>query len=493
MADLKKTQAKWTDFFREFFTYIHPYKILREIQEKFLFQKTRVLELNEGANVVSAWTFVGARRGDNCSEGGRLFIKLNDETPGAAQAQIQVYSDSARTALVAQGDAADGAAVTLAEQNNSGLSGTALLGTVAASNLTIELLLDLDEELKGTRAFGISDGSTAAGRSFKITLASIESTLRSLVSARRAEIELNFIATRMREFLGSAEPTVISFLETADATTGDIDVTVAGILDELDDAMKDETTAAVQTVLENTVTVGTPAFDLDNVGKGALVTVATREYARNGTITFKCTAGKDTTLQEQFTPTMLDEDALSLTASQFLTISEIWETFRIGVRLRLDRLIVDANDGGAQLDTWVIVGETLTNTNVGVLYVKYFDIAGTRTVELYNATTRAAAELVATGSKIGDGVITLVEANDSGLSGSVNATFAVDDVDIEVDLQAFAVGDKIRVVITNDEAGRLQTLTKDLWNFKLNSAAAGAETLPDTLVEEGVDHVLNVS
>ncbi len=490
MADLGKTQAEWTDLFREFFQYIRPFRILRAFRRRFVLSEIRALELNEGADVLSLWTFVGAERGNNTSEGGRLFVNLNDETPGAGQAQVQVYSDSAKTALVAQGDAADGATVTLAEQNNSGLTGTVLLGTVAASDTDIVLLIDIDEQLKGERAFGISDGSTAAKRKYQDMLVTIEAAIRGLTNARKGDTERNFIRTRMREFLSSGTAAIISATESTD-TNGDVQIAFAGLLAELNDAMKDETTAVAQTILENSVTIGTPAFDVDNVGKGTLVTVSSREYARNGTLTFTCTAGKATTLAELFSANFLDEDANPIAASQVMTIKKIWETFRIGARLRLDRIIIETLDGANQVSTYIVNGETLANTDAGKIYLELTDVAGTRTVKWFSdaAKTLQTAE----GSRVGDGVVTMTEQNGSGLSGSCVVAFTIDDLDIVVDLQPFAIGDKVSVVITNDEAGVLQTLMKDIWGFTLQSATSPAETLPDTIIKEGVDHIFDVS
>ncbi len=491
MADLGKTQAQWTDLMREFFQYIRPFRILRGFRKRFLLERIGVLELNELAGVVSNWTFVGARRGDNCSEGGRLFIKLNDENPGANQAQIQVYSDIARTALVAQGDAADGATVTLAEQNASGLTGTALLGTVAATDTDINLLLDIDEELKGNRAFGITAGSTAAKRKYQDMLVSIEGSISGLVNARKSDIERNFIRTRLAEFLVSGTRTIIVATETVDAN-GEVQITFSGLLCELDDAMKDETTAAIQTVLKNVITAGAPVFDLDNVGKGALAIVSSKEYARNGDLTLECTSGKDTTLAETFTATFLDEDGNKLTGSQRLVISKEWETFRIGVRLKLTRTIIDVEPVGPdQVNTYIVDGETLTNTDAGKIYLELTDAAGTRKVKWFSD----AAKLLQTaeGTKVGDGVVTMVAQNSSGLSGSCDVTFTGTDLGIVVDLQPFALKDKIYLNIVNDEAGVLQTLVKDLWNFKLSSATTPSETLPDTIIKENQDHILDVS
>ena len=87
----------------------------------------------------------------------------------------------------------------------------------------------------------------------------------------------------------------------------------------------------------------------------------------------------------------------------------------------------------------------------------------------------------------------MLEQASSGITGSCNVTYSGDDLDIVVDLQPFAEGDLFTVVVTNDEAGRIQTLIKDLWGFSLNSATAASETIPDLMVEEATDHISAVS
>ncbi len=72
----------------------------------------------------------------------KLYVTLTDETPGAGQARVSVYKDSARTLLVAQGEGANSTTITLSEQNNSGLSGTVALATPSATNSSIELTIN---------------------------------------------------------------------------------------------------------------------------------------------------------------------------------------------------------------------------------------------------------------------------------------------------------------------------------------------------------------
>ncbi|MBI5101024.1 MAG: VWA domain-containing protein [Nitrospirae bacterium] len=78
-----------------------------------------------------------------------------------------------------------------------------------------------------------------------------------------------------------------------------------------------------------------------------------------------------------------------------------------------------------QLSEWALTGISSSNTDLYMLYWSLTDSGGTRTVSLYKAAAKAAGDLVAEGSKLGDGTITLLPQNSSGLSGSVKVALKV--------------------------------------------------------------------
>lgn len=100
--------------------------------------------------------------------------------------------------------------------------------------------------------------------------------------------------------------------------------------------------------------------------------------------------------------------------------------------------LTEANDGGAQLDTWSLAGvrpglntawaEASGVLGSAIIYVSLTNSGTTRTVTLYRDSARTLS--VATGSRSGDGSITLAATNSSGLSGSVVVTYSGDDTDI---------------------------------------------------------------
>lgn len=101
----------------------------------------------------------------------------------------------------------------------------------------------------------------------------------------------------------------------------------------------------------------------------------------------------------------------------------------VAVALSVSSLnITEAGDASNQMSAWSIAGMTTANTNAGVLYWKLTDSAGDRTVKLYKDS--AGLNEVATGTRTGDGVVTLTESNSSGITGSVTVAYSGDDTTV---------------------------------------------------------------
>lgn len=489
MPNLAKTQLQWTDVFREFLQYIRYWRITTALAYRFMKGRIQVYELNDTTDKLSQWTFLGAKRGLNCSEDGKLWITLTDETPAPGQARTQVYMDSAKTQLVAQGDAADGATATLAAQNNSGLTGTVKLATITATLTPIILLLSIDETLKNNRAFDLTTvGGVAANDAVSARTKNMRDVFISLMSSVKSDIQNGYVNNKLREFLFSVESSILTVTEALDSN-GDVQVTYGGILGDLVQDMGED--SIPQSVLQNTVAAGSPSYDPTNVGVGVLTVLNVRQNAEAGRLQLTCLAGKDSTLTEEFTVQLLSSIDNSVIKARFnIKVKKVWESQPIGVRASLARTITDTNDGAAQVSAYVVNGETLQNTNAGLLYLNLesgsFGGSNNRRVRLYSDSGRTA--LVAEGVRNGDGTVTLAAMNSSGLSGSCVIAYTADDLDIIVNLNPWKKGDIITVAITNDRAGIVQSLFMDIWDVPLPSS--GSPTLPDSLIKEGTDHLL---
>jgi hypothetical protein len=497
MVDLLKGQTAWTAFYREFMTYLAPRRTVDTFRKRFAEELIVILEQFEQPARLTNWTFVGAVKGVNCTEDGRLFVNLNDETPGALQAQVQVYKDSAKGApdLVAQGDSGDNTTITLVEQNNSGLTGTVDLGVPVASDTDIILALQLDEQLKEV-VFPTTLKGTVTKRRFVDRIDSIRGTLLGIVNAHKGDTESGFIKNRMAEFFGSSNTGILSYAETVD-DNGDAVITPSGLLEELDDNMNDESVPGPQTILQNTITPGTPVFDADNQGQGTLTVNSTKAHAKNGDIDIKCITGIGTdVLEEVFEVRSRQADGTTRKTRLNATIRKAFESGFLGVRFTIARTITDVEPVGPnQTDAWTFAGESSANTDTTTtplnakLYVELTDVAGTRQIKIFSDAAKLL--VVALGTRVGDGTLTFVEQNGSGLSGTVLIAYTANDLAIVVSLNPFDVDDKITLAIVNNRAGKIQSLVGDIWDFSLNQG--GSPTLPDSLLKEGVDHILDQS
>jgi hypothetical protein len=111
--------------------------------------------------------------------------------------------------------------------------------------------------------------------------------------------------------------------------------------------------------------------------------------------------------------------------------TRVFDVSALGNSPYLLTTVTEAGDDSNQLSNWSLTGGGNHNTDSGVLYWSLTDSDGDRTVELYKNSDGAAGNLVASGTRTGDGSITLNEANSSGLTGSVTVAYIGDDTDLE--------------------------------------------------------------
>lgn len=92
-------------------------------------------------------------------------------------------------------------------------------------------------------------------------------------------------------------------------------------------------------------------------------------------------------------------------------------------------------DSTEQLASWSVSGVNKNNSNLSTnreqltLWWKLTDSEGTRTVSIYKDGGMASGNLVAQGTSVGDGAVTLAAQNSSGIYGTVTVTYTADDTD----------------------------------------------------------------
>jgi len=435
------------------------------------------------------WVIHGLEYGVNTDADGRLYVKLTDENPGAGQALVQVYKDSAMANLVLQGNAADLAQVALAEQNSSGLTGTVDLGTIAASD-EIELIV-LDPFLHRANKYDTDDTDKAVEELLNKSVSAqsdlcgvLEDQINSMLASIKSDMEEYSVRGVMKEISGATSGSVLLYDYTVNSN-GAVSLEYDGILRTIFDAM----TADAKTLLQNTVAAGALTAATGNTGTLSATTNTPHEHCYDGdVITVRCLKGLDSTRE-----TFIVESKYLGRAANVLTVEEDWIDARLGIALKLDRTIIDADagvaGGAAQVGTWALNGETSSNTDSGVLYGSISQVAGTDYIYLWtSAADRDAADttsstLVASGSVLdvgGGETVTLTQQNSSGLSGSVIITYAADR-NFDVDLQVCVEGDRWTIALTNDYAGKLHTAIGHLWHISLPNGAAASAEMPDAV------------
>lgn len=91
-----------------------------------------------------------------------------------------------------------------------------------------------------------------------------------------------------------------------------------------------------------------------------------------------------------------------------------------------------AGDTASSLTLFTITGATSSNTNGYKLYWKLTNSGSTRTINVYKDA--AGSNLVASGSRTGDGSITLTQQNTSGISGSVTVAYTTDETTLSAQI-----------------------------------------------------------
>lgn len=236
-----------------------------------------------------------------------------------------------------------------------------------------------------------------------------------------------------------ASSTSLANLETAIADWNAVPTTVNVLLgdnvDGNDEASDDASIAAIDAALDTSLAPAYVILGSHDTEQYSTAEVLARFTHMNGSATSYYSLDVGTTHL-----VFLDDDAAffgfseaelawleaDLAASPYPTI--------VFVHPRTDRdfpgdptQYYERGDAQNQLASWSLAGLTAGNSYYFGFYWTLTSSGSTRTVALY--TDQARTQLAASGSRSGDGVITLSAQNASGVSGSVSVTYVADDTD----------------------------------------------------------------
>lgn len=507
MSNLAKTQAQWTKLLRRSGFFASEVKKLKDIEQAFDSKRARiqVKEENDTASSTSAWTFSGAVYGTNTDEQGRLYVRITDESPGANQATVNVYKATGGGSgdKVATGSAANGATVTLAAANSSGLTGTVVLGTVGASesNDAHHLRLFIDFPL---RANALWDGSEVTDNDvLESTLAGCAAIQQSVTSAIDAAISAwsSFLAVEWAAFNSSAQ-TVPIRRGTEDDGTGAISAVYTGLLEDGRVNMIDEATGGAQSVAGSTVTSGAGSFDSRNTGQGTMAAPSMEQWAAAGTITARCVDG--TVGAELFELDFVETTTLiRRVAANRLRVGKSYSDPRIGIRAAqlVRTLALSGGTGGTNdfgsASSWTITGESPSNTNDGILYLKI--IAGTIDitkwkVQVYKSPAYTTDSLVAESDEAAAGGAPGLNAKRAsrltgvakiGASPTVNYTRTLNLQTFRTQSASNLAPDKFTLAVTSTARGEHQDALARAFGYALNYVTDGSQTIDEGFVIAG--------
>jgi hypothetical protein len=503
MTDLAKTQAQWNTFGREFGLFLAPLKYLEDAKRKFNLDRTREQVVSVGSLDVDlqGWALDGMHIGTNTSEDGALFVRVVDETPvGGATINVYKALGAGSGDLVMTGSGANSTTVTLAASNNSGLTGTVVVGVISASvasDAEVVLVCLPDFPLRRQKTF---DGSEAEhGEMVEAFNAACRASVTAILQAQQAwagALEV-FLTGRGGAFNEASLPdTAINpFVSKSSTNDGGVIATLyTGLLENIVENMKDESTAE-QFVVQNVLTVGTPAADAANDGKGTLSTPTMEDWPVSGLIQLRCIA--DAVGAEQFALSVRDRvTGANITAENPLMVKKNYSDGKLGIQtMTLTRTMVvtgGAADFGV-VGSWVIDNESEDNTEDGTIYLKITASGGNWIMAGYSSSSYLTADQVFTTAATAANTTVAIQAvGNSGLSGTaIIGTAPTTTTEGNINLQPFKAQnsdgrpDKFTIDITRGALGEFQHYLADLVGFALNSTTAGSETLDDSYVSAG--------
>lgn len=499
MSNLGLGQTTWNRVFREFGLQLAQRRELVDLQRKYStrYNRTQVREFNDVNASTSLWTFSGVKIGTNTDEDGFVYVRITDGAPNT----VDVYkaAGGAGGDKVATGTGADGATVTLAAANSSGLTGTVKLATIGANETNDLHKLQLFPDW-GLRADVVWDGTVAddadSKKIFLDTLPRVESQILGAISLIDLQIT-QWLAGRFADLMQSGQTKPI-----VDNTTNDGGVVSTGFAGVLEDGrlnMADETTPAAQKVVENTVTAAAGVFDAANTGQGTINSPSLMEWAGQGTITGIC--DDDTVGSETFVLTFKDSTTGAITNAKFVAqVGKLYSDPVIGIAgLLISRTLSfdtgDTNNFATAAD-YTIDGITPGNTNDGVLYMKL--AAGTVdpakfVIKFYKSSSYASSSLVAvTEEGAANASVGINYRGNSGLSGTAKIGSSPTAGNTRtLNINTFRtensnnVPDKWTIAVTVSSRGEFADGVAKAFRYRLNSVASGSETIDEGYVRAG--------
>lgn len=498
MANLALGQTAWTKLFRRLGFMYGIVKGLRDKERFFDASRGRIqlVEENDTLASTSEWALAGVVIGTNTDEDGVIFVRITDGSPNT----VDLYKATGGSGgnKVATGTGADGATVTLAASNSSGITGTVKLATIGA-NETSDLHRLRCFPDAAVRARALFDGSEQEDGALLASVLNACSRSKGQITSAIAFWEaaiLSFLQSEWARLMKSADRTQTPLTAKTLTDAGAITTAFSGLLEDGRANMADETSPAAQTVLKRTVTPGSASFHASNQGKGTMATPTMEEWAKDGLLRLTCFSS--TIGQELFEVSQIeDATGKSAVAENKLRIGKVFASPRLGIRsmtlLRLWTFSGSTADFNQTQSNWSLTGETAGFTNDGVIYLKIIADGSNWIIKGYSASTYASdKQIFVSDAGAAAATVNITAVNGSGISGygkigtapTTTNTGSIDLKTFRTQRSADGKADELTVDVVVTRGGEFQERTAELFSYALNSAAS-SETIDDSFVTAG--------
>ncbi|GIW60238.1 MAG: hypothetical protein KatS3mg087_1304 [Patescibacteria group bacterium] len=488
------TQAEYDKLAKRAFYILGKVWAVEELRSRFAFDKHRIVEEGDAGNT-SNWEVVsGLDIGVNTSIEGVLYIRITGTTGNWTIAAYKAAGGSAGDKVAEATGVAENTTVTLSPVNNSGLTlKTTLAGSVTADTSDRHVLRAYTDYPK--RDEQVFNGDESRDKLVKdrivgtnVRVAQLLESVRNVLLADFERMLIEYL--RLKDNISTSTSAIIHN-NTRD-TSGTVSTAVQGILEDLRAHMA--VNSPVQTVVKGEVSAGTPVFNPNNTGKGTMSAPTLLEHAKPGVIHLSCVS--ETIGREEFLVSHIDNETNESTFGQNrLRVKQTYRDSQIGIAsMILNRTLTKTGDSSnlnfAAASSATVSGEASTNTDDGILHFKITANGSNWNIKVYKSSNMVSANEVAEATNIATGAsFTTTELNGSGISISwAVGSGPTDGSTATLNLNTFRTGppaDRIDITISRTSIGTIQKAIAELYNWYLNSAAAGSETLKDALLTAG--------
>lgn len=450
-----------------------------------------------GVRMITAWVISGVNLSDlskNTDASGRLWVRV---TANGGNWDIHVYKAlSAASEVMTATNVAAGAAATLAEANSSGMSGTCLLGsnaaTIAADTYSLQLFLgfaEMDRQIyNGVHQ---EDGELLAAQQALNT--QIVRALDGLLTACNRSPESASFRKQMGR-LWYVDPALPYKSEATEIDEGAVTVTPDSALERLRQNWAANTT--VQKVAVTTIAAGSASYAGSNSGASTATLGSPGPNLEPGTVQAVCVVEgpsfDDIAFDVSFVPT---DGKGAIRAKNRLTVSKTWDdpNIPISISLRPTYLLSgddgDGTDVAAASSITAMTGLDADNSDDGKLYGLVSGTSGAWVYKFYSDSSRSLLVAQAT-AVAANAAFQATSRNKSGVTvGWVAGSAPADGDTFAIDMQPHKKGtsttapDSFTIAITRSALGRIQDTARRYHGWKYHQASS--PTFADTFLARG--------